>query len=73
MTIDMTFEAREKIFTEEAYNDGKKDGIEKGIEQGIIQATVKLVNNLMTSRQLSFDEACNELDVQDREIIRHYF
>ena len=34
MTIDMTFETRQKLFTKEAYEDGKAEGIEEGKEEG---------------------------------------
>ncbi len=37
MAIDMTFEAREKIFRREEHEDGVKEGIEIGIAQGIEQ------------------------------------
>ena len=40
MTIDMTFETREKLFTKEAYEDGKKNAYMEMYREGFIPADV---------------------------------
>ena len=45
MTIDMTFEAREKIAREEEYNDGFSDGFNDGFNDGKLKQLIELVRD----------------------------
>ncbi len=50
MAIDMTFEAREKIFRREEHEDGVKEGIEIGITQSI-ENSVSMLKGLNISKE----------------------
>lgn len=58
MTIDMTFEAREKIFTREAYAEGREDGIKEGYASMIMS-----FSSLVTDGILTKEEAARRLNM----------
>lgn len=41
-------------------------------ERGIVKATVEHIKSLMEATKISFDEACNILNVRDKELYRNY-
>ena len=45
-------------------------GVVKGIQQGIEQDRLELIRNLMKTTNVSFDMACNNLLIDDREKFR---
>ena len=63
MTIDMTFEARERIIRKEEREQGISQGITQGITQGILTSLKKLMTNL----QLSAEEAIDTLGIAPEE------
>ena len=41
--IDMTFETREKLFTQEAYEDGLAEGRKEGLKEGLVEGRTVLI------------------------------
>lgn len=57
MTIDMTYEAREKIFTKAAYEDGREEGIKEGIKEGKLLIAIDLVKDGVYSVEQGAEKA----------------
>lgn len=56
MTLDMTFEAREKIFRKEEREEGIQEGLREGLKQGEARAYIHMFNKGLISAESAAEE-----------------
>ena len=75
MTIDMTFETRQKLFTKEAFEDGKAEGIEEGKKEGKKEGEklgkVIALYSLVTDELITLDDAVKRSGLTKKEFMRY--
>lgn len=49
---------------------GYREGVEAGREEGTFETVINIIRNLMTKKDMSFDEACEMLSIEDKEKYR---
>ena len=64
MTIDMTFETRQKLFTKEAYEDGKAEGKEEGKAEG----KAMLLKAMLKDGTITIEKAAEYADMSVDEL-----
>lgn len=67
MTIDMTFERREKLFRREEHEEGRQEGRQEGREEGRQEGRITDIRNLMTNMNWSPAQAMKALGIAEED------